>query len=309
MPNPQERVLWELASLQHGILTTAEIVGLVGDAAFRRLVKGGFLERLWYGVYRVRGAPVTERQALVGVVKASGGYASHKTRGALEGLDYCTFGKLHVVRSVAGSPNRNFGEVRVVRHRTNFLPAHHLEVVDGIPSTTLVRALCDMSAVMSLDRLEKLVDGCKRKHLLEYDELAVCREEMRAQGRRRTTVLDEILAERVAGYLLGESPPEDMVIRWVAEAGFEPKPQHWAVANGKRRRIDVAVVDDKVAIEYQGLDEHANGSAVIRDSEKITDLQLAGWFVVLVTKKTTKAKFMRDLARAVEIQRQARRDF
>ena len=114
---------------------------------------------------------------------------------------------------------------------------------------------------------------------------------MRAQGRRRTTVIDEILAERVDGYLLGDTPPEDKVIGWVRDAGHDPKPQLWVVANGNRRQIDVALPDDRVAVEYQGIAAHSTQGAVERDSEKITDLQLAGWFVVLVTKKTQKAKF------------------
>ena len=120
-------------------------------------------------------------------------------------------------------------------------------------------------------------------------------------------MIDEILAARIDGYQIGETPPEDSVIQWVAEAGFDPKPQHWALANGKRRRIDVAVVDDRVAVEYQGRDGHELRVDFERDAEKITDLQLAGWFVVLVSKKTTKQKFIHELRAAVEIQRQARR--
>lgn len=301
--------MWALAATRHGVLTTAEIVAYVGDAGLRRLVRDGVIERVHLGVYRVCGAPASERQTLLGVAYATGAQASHKTRGALEGLDYCTFDKLHVLRTKGGTLTRKFGELSVTAHRTNFLPPHHLEVVDGIPSTTLVRALCDMSAGMSLDRLEKLVDACKRKHLVDYDELAQCRAEIKAQGRRKTTILDLILIDRVAGFALGETPPEDKVIRWTAEAGFDPKPQHWVVANGNRLRIDVAVVGDRVAVEYQGIDAHGTQGAVERDSERITDLQLAGWFVVLVTKKTTKAKFMRELAQAVDIQRRARRTF
>lgn len=300
--------MWALAREAHGVLPGAEIVAVIGEAGLRRLHRDGLIERIHQRVYRVRAAPVSDRQSLLGVVLATGSYASHKTRGALDGLDYCTFGKLHVLRKGTSVPSRTFDKLRVVVHRTNFLPEHHLEVVDGIPSTTLVRALCDMSAVMSFDRLEKLVDACKRKHLVDYEELAQCRAEIKAQGRRKTTFLDLILVDRVAGFALGESPPEDKVIRWTVEAGLDPKPQHWVVANGKRRRIDVAVVGDRVAVEYQGIDAHATQGAVERDSEKVTDLQLAGWFVVLISKKTTKAKFMRDLAQAVEIQRRARRN-
>lgn len=309
MESDKFAALWALASLRHGVLTTAEIVNLVGEAGLRRLVRSGFLVRKYLGVYCVAGSPVTELQDLACITRATNSALFGKSRGALDGLPHCTLLKPHFLRGEKGSVSRDFEERRLHFHRTNFLPAHHVEEVDGVPTTTLARALCDMSASMSLSSLEKVVDTSKRRHLIEYEELAICREELRARGRRKTSLLDIVLADRVDGYQIGETPPEDKAIRWVQDAGFEPKAQHWTIANGNRRRIDVAVVDDKVAVEYQGRDGHELQVDLDRDAEKITDLQLEGWFVVLISKKTSKAKFMRELRRAVEIQRQARGTF
>ncbi|MDP1795296.1 MAG: hypothetical protein Q8K63_14255 [Acidimicrobiales bacterium] len=297
--------LWALASLRHGVVTTGEILALVGESGLKQLLAKGFLQRKHFGVYVVAGAPATPMQDLACIALATRSVIASKSRGALDDVPFCTLLKPHFLRSQKGTISRDFDERRLRFHRTNFLPAHHVEEIDGVPGTTLVRALCDMSASMSLSSLEKAVDSCKRRGLIEYEELAICREELRARGRRKTTLLDDVLAERVDGYQVGETPPEDKIIRWVGEAGFEPSPQHWVVANGNRRRIDVAIADDKVAVEYQGLKEHATEGAVENDSEKLTDLQLAGWFIVLVTKKTTKAKFTRELKLAIDIQRQA----
>lgn len=301
--------LWALAATRHGLLTTSEIAAAVGRAGLQQLVLIGHLERVHRGVYRVSGAPSSKLQTVTAVTLALQGVAGVRSAAALAGIDGFTLDKPEVLVRAGTTRGRSFGDDLTVRvHYTNFLPAHHVEEVDGIRRTTLARTLCDMSSVRSVETLGRIVDNCKRRRLIDYEEVALCREEMRARGRRRTTVIDDVLATRLDGYQIGETPPEDAVIQWVEEAGFAPKPQHWTVANGSRFRIDVAVVDDKVAVEYQGRDGHELQVDIDRDAAKITSLQLAGWFVVLVSKKTTKTKFTAELRRAVEIQREARRN-
>src|SRR5205085_8287483 len=170
------------------------------------------------------------------------------------------------------------GDIRV--HRTNFLPPHHVETLDGIATTTVARTLCDLSSVTSVERLARLVDDCKRRHLADYGEVARCREELRARGRRRTTFLDLVLETRVPGYVPGESDPEDKVRGWLEDAGYVPVAQHRVVIDGDRRRLDLALPDERIAIEYQGIDAHATDGAVVDDSRKFTELQLAGWSLV-----------------------------
>jgi hypothetical protein len=43
-----------------------------------------------------------------------------------------------------------------------------------------------------------------------------------------------------------------------------------------------------VAVEYLGLDTHGFPLRVLDDAQRTTELQLAGWLVVFITKKTTK---------------------
>jgi hypothetical protein len=232
-------------------------------------------------------------------------YASIRSTLALYDVPGQTLARPELTRSTRGEITRDLKsdlgeEVRVILHRTNYQPQEHVTEVDGIPTTTLARALCDASSVMSLERLSKVVDNCKRMGLIEYSDLATCREDIRARGRRRTTYLDEVLAARIAGWAPGESPPEDKVRGWLEGAGHMPVPQHWVVANGRARRLDLALPDDRVAIEYQGIAGRLTPTTVENDSEKITDLQLAGWFVVLVTRKTTRDELLRNVRDAIQ---------
>jgi hypothetical protein len=296
---------WAKVSERHGMLTTQEGVGEFGRRGFYRRVADGQFELVHRSVWRVAGSRVTRRQALLGVTLALGAVAGFRSTLALARVPGYTLAHYDVIRMMAGSSNRNLGDLtdKVTVHRSNFLPDHHVTVIDSIPTTTVVRALCDVSAIVSLERLGKLVDTCKRLELIAYDDLAQCREDIRARGRRRTTYLDEVLSDRIAGWVMGDSPPEDVVRKWLEDAGYEPVAQHWVVARGRRRCLDIALPDDRVAVEYQGLAAHSTASAVINDSEKITDLQLAGWFVVLVTKKTTRYEFLENVRQAIRIQR------
>jgi hypothetical protein len=296
---------WERVAKRHGLLTTGEGTAAFKKSGFYRRVKAGQFVVLHRGVWRVAGSPETDRQQLLGLALALDSVATARSTLALHDVPGFTLTYPVLLRVGSSHPSRNLGELaeHVTLRRTNFLPDHHVTVVDGIPSTTLARALCDASATLGVVALSKTVDNCKRLELISYEQLAECREDVRARGRRRTTYLDQILQDRIAGWVVGESPPEDVVRKWLQEEGYEPVAQHWIVANGRRRRLDVALPADRIAIEYQGIAAHSTATAVVDDSEKITDLQLAMWFVVLVTKKTTKYEFLRNVAEGVRIQR------
>ena len=293
---------WAKVEGSHGLLTTQQGLMKFGKRGFYRRADAGQFVAVHRGVWRVAGSPITDRQTLLGLALAHNAVASFRSTLALAGVPGYTLTKFELTRATQGTVAREIDERKVTFHRSNYLPVHHITAVDSIPSTTLARALCDSSAVMSTERLSRVVDSCKRLGLVTYDDLAKCREDIRARGRRRTTVLDEILEARISGWIVGESPPEDKVRRWLEDAGYSPVTQHWVVAQGKRRRLDLALVDDRVAVEYQGTADHATATSVISDSEKITDLQLAGWFVVLVTKKTTRYELIRNVEEAIRRQ-------
>jgi len=291
-----ERVseFWLRVSARHGLLTRAEGVAAFGERGFKARVAEGQFIRIHMGIYRVAGAPITTRQHVLGINLALDSVSGLRSAAALRDVGGYTLDRPEFLRPTRSNFKRRF-DFQVRAHRTNFLPPHHIELVDEIPTTTMARTLCDLSSVVSVERLARVLDESKRRGLVDYPEIAKCREELRARGRRRTTFLDQVLETRVAGYDPGESPPEHVVRVWLEDAGFNPVVQHRVVINGERRRLDLALVDDMIAIEYQGIDAHSTLGAVVEDSRKVTELQLAGWLVLLVTKKTTKVEFLRQL--------------
>jgi hypothetical protein len=106
----------------------------------------------------------------------------------------------------------------------------------------------------------------------------------------------------VASFNPGDSDPEVKLYTWLVDADIPVVQQHRVIVNGTVRWLDLAVPESKVAIEYQGIDAHATHGAVVNDSEKVTELQLAGWFVALITKKTTKFEAIRQVRDGIDQQ-------
>jgi hypothetical protein len=156
------------------------------------------------------------------------------------------------------------------------------------------------AAIELLGSLGKILDDARRRGLVSYEAVANCRDELRARGRRRITVIDAVLAERGFGFDPGDSEPELRVRRWLEDAGLPPVVQHVVIVNGNRRLLDLAFPPERVAVEYQGVAAHSLPTRVIEDSQRTTELQLAGWLVVFITKNHSK----RD---AVELVRAALR--
>lgn len=277
---------------QYGLMNRTQGRVFYGPAGFKRRVRDGDLVREFQGMYRVAGAPVSPEQELYLATFAYNGVAAVRAAGALRGFDRCVELRLEVlVKAGVGSRKRLLGS-EVILHRTNYLPEHHVEVVRGIPCTSAARTICDLSRRFSASSLGKILDDARRRDLVTYEAVGVCRDELRGRGRRRTTVIDEVLEERGIDFDPGDSEPELRVRRWLEEAGLPPVVHHPVIVKGTRRVLDLAYPPERVAVEYQGLNGHGLPTRILEDSQRTTDLQLAGWLVVLITKKNSKREVL-----------------
>jgi hypothetical protein len=294
----------ELVQTQQGLLLWRQGVNAIGRRAMDRRVRDEALIKECHGLYRVAGVPVTDKVVLCAATLLCNGVGSVGAAAYFHGFDsFNVFRPVVTTTDACASRTiKVFGrDVTVVR--TNFLPAEHQGVFYGVRMTTPARTLCDLSRRFEARALGKLIDDAARRRLVSLSEVAQCRDEVRARGRRRTSVLDVVLEARGIGYKLGDSAPEVDVRTWLEDAGLPPEVQVDVVVSGKHRRIDLAYVAEKVAVEYQGLDEHGNPTAVIEDSDRTTELQLAGWLVVFVTKATGRKRTVEMVREALEQRR------
>lgn len=144
MATPVFEGLLELAVDQHGYVRVKDAAahGIHG-ASLRRLARGGRLEHVAHGLYRV---PVLPRERNAQYAEATlwaggRGVVSHSSALALHELCDVNPARLHITVPASYAPRRAGGELYRVWRRN--LPEGDVTTVDGIAVVTPARAVAD----------------------------------------------------------------------------------------------------------------------------------------------------------------------
>lgn len=283
MPRPDRpevlrgRVFRTRDVLSRGLLTEAQL----RSSAWRRLFRGVYADAALVDSHGLR---IAGARLLLPPGAAFSGRTAAFLHGAPELVDAGDRVEVSVPVGV------RFGPVAGLRIRQVVLPPADVVALGTRPCTTGLRTALDIArhepvveAVPALDvLLAKVVVG--RKELIEAVAAGV---PGRGAARARTAVA---LASPLA-----ESQPESRVRVALALAGLRPVPQY-SVRDADGRfvaRVDLAFVEQRVAVEYDGA-WHAEAGQFARDRRRLNRLQAAGWTVLHVT-----AADLRDLAAVV----------
>lgn len=286
------------------ILTRAELIARVGGpGAYRRALRDATWKRVVRGAYLQGDVDVTLAVRAAAVSRVLPAHAVL--------ADRCLLWVLGVDVLPPGPPS-----VECVVPRTAVIPRRtglkvreaHLPKGDvGVLDTSRVRALTAPRATVDLLRLsapvEALVvaDAVLRAGLCTRDEL---RAELPRHVRLRGVVQARRTVERADAR--AESPPESRLRHWLHEAGFPVVPQV-EVFDGTRwlARVDLALPELKIAIEYDGREVHDRDDVFVRDRRRQNALVAAGWLVLRFSAADLRgggAAVGAAVARAVEAQ-------
>ena len=154
------------ASDQYGVITREQMRRLgLSDGAVDQRLRAGRLLVCYPGVYRVPGAPETNRQRAMAACLwlGDGAAVSHVTAGALLRLDGIRRPPLHVVSTT----NR---VAPFTLHRVTKLDRIDRVTVDGIPYTSATRTLIDVASALDDEALESPLE-VKTWRLVRRSEL------------------------------------------------------------------------------------------------------------------------------------------
>jgi hypothetical protein len=274
-----------LARRQHGLVTRAQASGLLTADQLRHRLRTGQLELVRKGVYRVAGAPGSWEQSLLAACLAVPGSAvSFRAAAAL--WDFESFPRDGLEITVPERSRRRLDGVIV--HDSAVVGNLHRATVMGIPVTSPARTLCDLTAVERPWKVERAVDEALRRKLVSLRALATVAEELHGRGRRRCTMMREILEHRLPGSHPGESEPERRIADLLVRVGLpEPARQHWVRLGARRYRIDLCYPEHRIAIEYDGWDFHKGRRAFDNDRARANELVLLGFSVLRFTSRSS----------------------
>jgi very-short-patch-repair endonuclease len=185
-------------------------------------------------------------------------------------------------------------EVVVVRTRrtatrapapsTDSLDDTDLDVVDGIPTTTVTRALIDVAGQIPRGRFEDVFDTAIVQRLTTVARLRDRAEALWAPRRNGCAIVLGLLDERDPGLRNARNVWEAKVLRLVRRLGLpRPEVNHRVRIGGRVRYLDLAWPRAKVAIEFDGFVPHSTRRVFDDDRARQNDLVADGWTVFRVT--------------------------
>jgi hypothetical protein len=278
------RELTAIAAKHGGVISTEHLRAVAAPTnALARLERDGWLRRERRGVYAFTTAPRTWHQQLHAAALAANAVISHSCAATLWEFRHLPYQTL---------------EVTVTRaHRSDLpgLTVHHvtsLADVDvthrfGPPITTFERTLVDCSTVLSEFQLSSNLDDGLRRRVASLRALRECVDRLRSGPGRRLALIESLLDVRSPSYDPGGSNSERRVLDILVAGGLPAPVQQYRVrVEGKTYFLDYAYPEHLLFIEYYGGGWHGTPSAMVYDSDRISDLTTLRWKPLIFTDAT-----------------------
>lgn len=285
MHRSHDQELALIAEQSHGIFATPHIkaVGMSKRDADWRVASGAWVV-LHRGVYKHAGTPLSWRGELLAACWAGGMRAAASHRSAAE-LWELPGRRIDMVEIVCPRWRRTRHDGLIV-HETKALTALDLTAVVGIPGTTVNRTLLDLGAVCAPATVERALENALRRDLTTIESLRPMLARLGRQGRNGAGVLRALVDERDPDQSPTESEMETWLLQVLRANGLpKPIPQYEIRDTAGRfvARVDAAIVEWKIALEYESIQEHTGKAALLRDNPRRRKIARAGWAPLGVT--------------------------
>jgi hypothetical protein len=286
-----------LAASQYGLVSRVQALDLIGSRGLDRAQRDHHLVRVHRGVYRCGGVPCSFPQDALAATLAFGGLVavSHGSAARLWRLEaVASPAPIHV--SVL--PGRSARLSGIVAHRARLVD-RDVTVRFGIPVTSVGRTLLDLAGVVPDAVLVRSIDEALRRHGAGAARLLAQLDDGGHDRRRGRGVLREHLVSR-SQHGVPDSVGVQRVFRWIASAGLPaPTCNYPVVVGGRQRFLDLAYPELKIDIEFNGWEHHQMRSRMDDDHARTSELELAGWLVLVVTAAHGQAETIDRIRRGV----------
>lgn len=234
-------------------------------------------------VIRLVGAPVTDEQRVLAAVldAGAGSVASHRSAAALWALPGFDHGPVELSRPRSG---RSRLTALATVHHPLVLPDHHRSIRQGVPVTTLARAVCDLAGLERPNRLERALQAALRAGM-PWPALEATMADLDRPGRAGVAVL-RALVERHRGRPAMGSGLECRFLVILRGAGL-PEPRRQVDLGGERwvGRVDWLYDDAALVIEVNGRWAHSTALDVEHDQRRTAGLVAAGYTVLPISEE------------------------
>jgi very-short-patch-repair endonuclease len=265
MPARDDQRLAVIARQQYGTFTRhdAHRCGFT-DRQIRIRIESGLWERLGSSVFSIAGTPNGwQRDAMVACLR-SGGVASHQTAARLHGFPRIPIGP--VVVTTRPSLRRTIEGIVV--HESSDMGSDWRTTAHGVPVFTAGRTIVDLSAVLGLDRMERVLDDALGAGRVELGDVVDAFNGLAGRGRRRIARLRPLLVDRGDG-AIDTTELERMFTDLIRRFGL-PEPVRQVNLDGDRPIgiVDFFYADNGLVVEVDGRRGHLQRLDFERDRRR-----------------------------------------
>jgi hypothetical protein len=222
---------------------------------------------------------------------------SHRSAAALWGYELVV-PRLEIEVSMPRSRSGRRAGIRVYR---GALPPVDISRRYGIAVTSPGRTLLDLAGTLPGPVLERCVDDALRTRHATADELVSWLTGADRRGQVGAVRLRRLLELRSSSGV-GDSAAVDRIHRWISRAGLPaPVLGLTVVVAGRPRVLDLGYPLEKIAVEFNGWEYHQMRSRMDADHARTTELELAGWIVIVVTAAHTEVATVDRVTRALAL--------
>lgn len=273
-PPVRHRPLLELATVQHGVVSTRQLAGIGYTRSSASKAHGvGRLRRLYRGVYAVGHERLTwEGRCLAAILACAPSVASHLSAAWLWGLVRNRPQTMYLT-----VPTKRRPKPGIALHRVE-LPDIDITWVDGIPVTSVPRTFLDLAATSPPERFERVLRRAEELRLFDLvpiDELLG-----RSQGHRGAGKLRHALAIYRDEPAFTRSGLERQFLKLVRKFGLPAPSMNFVVAGFE---LDAYWEAERFAVELDIYETHGTHDAFERDRLRQDDLLLIGVEMIRVT--------------------------
>ena len=267
------RAIRELAERQHGVVARRQMIELgLGERVNQVRSEAGVLIPVFQGVFALGHGRISRRGQWMAAVLASGPGAvlSHGSAMELWGMRGSR-GVVEVLR-LSGGPRYRRPGIRL--HQTRSLPKCHIGEEQGIPVTTIERAMLDMAGRLDAKQTERALVAADRSGRVNWPELQ--RLVARGRGKKGIARLRHVAMEVDPRAVDARSPLEVDFLALCREADISPPQVNVFVGS---YLVDFFWPLQRVIVEADSYAYHRDRPAFESDHERTVALTAAGYQV------------------------------
>lgn len=271
----------ELVRRQHGLVTTAQALKILGPSRKQRWVAERRIVSVQPGVFRMAGSQETWHQHLMAAALSADAIVSHRSAAELWGL----INPAGYVDLSVKPPHHPRLRPPAIAHRIKDLHPELSVEREGMRVTDPVRTVIDLGLVLPTWAVKDAISRGITTKLFDVGLVEQLRDALGRPGRNGTGTVRKVLEDRLLSGGTEESLLERRFMDIIRRHGLPPMAIQHEVWHAGRfiARIDACYPERKLAIEVDGFAHHSSPDAFQRDRERQNRLVALGWTVLRFT--------------------------